>query len=87
MKIRPEFRPTVMRIKQHLFLKSISNPFMKDCYEMLQTISRSFNPFKMDQSNLDPNGQESVSLWKIETLNSLTETSQDKGIHSLFFFI
>lgn len=67
MKVTPELRPSMERIKHHFFLKSISNPLMTDCYEILARMSRNCNPSKRDQPNTD-------------TISTTTETSQDKGI-------
>lgn len=86
MKVRSESRPNEMRIKQHLFLKTVSNPFIKDCYDILQRMSGSLNPFIKKKDESDPNSQAAVSLREFKALNSLTEPSQEKGIHPLFFY-
>lgn len=57
MKIRPEIRPSASRVKNHFLLKTISNPFTKDCYDELQMTSQGLNPVKKILDELHPKSQ------------------------------
>lgn len=79
LNINPEERPSVLRMKRHLLMKSVSNPFAK---ELLQRMSQEINPFRKAQSEQDRNSRGDVSS-EMKALNSSTIPPHDKGMHSL----
>ena len=45
MKLQPEERPCASRVKKHAFLKTDSNPFLKDLNDYLKKKTDCINPF------------------------------------------
>ena len=60
MKIDPEKRPTASRVKKHPFLKTSSNPFLKELNEQLNKQTDSINPFRRVMNAIDPQNQADI---------------------------
>ena len=60
MKIDPEKRPTASRVKKHPFLKTSSNPFLKELNEQLNKQTDSINPFRRVMNATDPQNQADI---------------------------
>lgn len=79
-------RPDAARAKKHLFLKMISNPFLRDQYDRLQQVSPTSNPFKKVTSlvEVDPLCEGDVPASEILTENAPRELYPEKGTHPIF---
>lgn len=83
MRVEAADRPNAARVKKHLFLKLISNPFLQDQYDRLQQVSHTSNPFKNVQSpvEIDPLCEGDAPSSEILAESASRELHPEKGTH------
>lgn len=75
LKEKPEDRPSALRAKHHLLMKTISNPFKTDSLHVPE-----LNPFKMDENRQEECSHGDDTSSKMATENCLAKPTKNKGI-------
>ena len=84
MKLQPEKRPSASRVKMHPFLKTDSNPFLKELNEYLKKETDGINPFVRMTNSANPKNHGCIEKSKTEnksTKQKIDETEDDPKSH------